>query len=112
MGKIIYHEHFLILDNGHSDRLWACMEETNLWVVEEGVLVVDAPSSAGGRTPLTVQLCIVPLPTQAEERRVHHATDAHVTEILTVVLKRHPGGGQICRVNNIINVIIQHICNI
>ena len=61
----------------------------DLWVVEEGVLVVDA-STSGPPLPLTMKQTLMPCLLQTQQLCVDLATDAHVCEPLSPVVELHP----------------------
>ena len=61
----------------------------DLWVVEEGVRVVDAPTSCPP-LPLTMKQTLMPRLLQTQQFCVDLATDADISEPLSPVMKLHP----------------------
>ena len=78
------------IHDGHLHPLSPLLGHPYLWILGEGLLVVDTPSCSPWGLPGSVSQPLVPGLIQRKHGCVHHSTDGCLLEVLAVVIKGHP----------------------
>ena len=67
-----------------------CLDSyADLWVVQEGITMIDAPASTPS-LPLAMVHFLVPGLAEADDTGIDDPTDAHLTEPTTPIRELHP----------------------